>query len=99
MAQMILDPKAIQVAVQNFEDETGGFGDDNENVVRGVVSAYLSAFPRSDILEALIAAREAANVLEGMTGCRGDDDWVWGLQKQLDAAIAKATASPSTQPE
>lgn len=39
-----LDHKAILVAVQNFEDETGGFGEsENEKIIRGVISAYLSA--------------------------------------------------------
>lgn len=39
-----LNEKATLVAVQNFEDETGGFGEsENEKVVRGVISAYLSA--------------------------------------------------------
>lgn len=44
-----LNEKAILVAVQNFEDETGGFGEsENEKVVRGVVSAYLSALTTTE---------------------------------------------------
>lgn len=38
-----LNASALRTAVENFEDETGGFGDDSEFVVRGVIKTYLAA--------------------------------------------------------
>lgn len=43
-----------------------------------------------ELLEALIAAKKVCDVAAQMTGCRSDDDFVWGAQKKIDAAIAKA---------
>lgn len=44
-----------------------------------------------DMLAALHKALELATVAEGMTGCRSDDDFVWGIRDAITDAIAKAT--------
>lgn len=44
-----------------------------------------------EMLEALEACKEMARVMEGLCACRGDDDWVWGIQAKIDAALSKAT--------
>lgn len=43
-----------------------------------------------EMLSALKECIKAMDVLEGMTSSRGDDDWIWGLQKQVNSAISKA---------
>jgi hypothetical protein len=43
-----------------------------------------------DMLEALVAAKELADVMEGLTSGRSDDEWVWAAQATINAAIAKA---------
>lgn len=45
-----------------------------------------------ELVAALKQAKDLAKVAEGMTGCRSDDDWVWGIQKTIDEALAKAGA-------
>lgn len=54
-----------------------------------IANAHLIA-AAPDLLEALEACKEMAEVMAGMTGCRGDDDWVWGIQAKIEAAIRKA---------
>lgn len=53
-----LNAKAFRTAVENFEDETGGFGDDSEFVVRGVIKAYLAALPTPEATEGVELAGE-----------------------------------------
>lgn len=43
---------------------------------------------RAEIVEALEAARDLAKTMEGLTGCRSDDDYVWGAQAKIEAALA-----------
>jgi hypothetical protein len=47
----------------------------------------------SRVIEALEAAKELAKVAEGLTGCRADDDFVWGVQAKIDTALS-ALSSP-----
>jgi hypothetical protein len=57
----------------------------------GANARLIAAAP--DLLEALKAAKEVVDVAEHMTSCRSDDDFVWGAQKLINAAIAKAEGS------
>lgn len=50
------------------------------------------------VREALTAALEMANVMEGLTGCRGDDDWVWGVQAKIQAALSCLSSQPPIEP-
>lgn len=34
-------------------------------------------------------SRLMTGVMEGLTGCRGDDEWVWALQADLDVALSQ----------
>ena len=43
-----------------------------------------------DMLGALKAAEELADVMEHLTACRSDDEWVWAAQSKIKAAISKA---------
>jgi hypothetical protein len=43
-----------------------------------------------DLLEVARECLELAKLAESLCGCRGDDDYVWGIQEKLNAAIAKA---------
>lgn len=43
-----------------------------------------------DMLVALKAAKELADVMEGLSSGRSDDEWIWAAQAQINAAIAKA---------
>lgn len=43
---------------------------------------------RAEIVEALEAARDLAKTMEGLTGCRSDDDYVWSAQAKIEAALA-----------
>lgn len=44
------------------------------------------------ILEALREAKKMAKLMNDLTSCRGDDDYVWGVQKLIDEAIKVAEA-------
>lgn len=49
-----------------------------------------------EVIEAgLLAAKELAKTMEGLTGCRGDDDYVWGAQEKIAAAL-RSLASGGT---
>lgn len=41
-------------------------------------------------LLALQEAKKLAALAADLTGCRGDDEYVWGVQKQIESAISKA---------
>lgn len=41
-------------------------------------------------VDALEACKEMATVMEAFTSSRSDDDWVWGLQRKIDAALSQA---------
>jgi hypothetical protein len=43
-----------------------------------------------DLVEALAEARKGCKLLEDLTGCRGDDDYVSDLLAKIDAALSKA---------
>ena len=43
-----------------------------------------------DLVAALKEAQKLAKLMEDLCGCRGDDEYVWGVQKKIDAAISKA---------
>lgn len=40
------------------------------------------------VRDALEAAKELAETVEELTGCRADDDYVWGVQEKIAAALA-----------
>jgi len=42
----------------------------------------------TDARKALESAREALKLLADMTGGRADDEYVWGVQAEVDAALA-----------
>ena len=44
----------------------------------------------TDMRTALVAALEMANIMEGLTSCRGDDDYVWGVQGKIEATLLAA---------
>lgn len=44
----------------------------------------------ADMRTALVAALEMANIMEGLTSCRGDDDYVWGVQGKIEATLLAA---------
>jgi len=48
----------------------------------------------SELVEEMLAALKEALALailaNELTGCRGDDDYVWGVQAKIHAAILKA---------
>lgn len=46
------------------------------------------------VREALLAARDLAKTMEGLTSCRSDDDYVWGAQAKIEAAIAALDSPP-----
>lgn len=46
-----------------------------------------------EMFEALQAAKELAKVAETLTSCGSDDEWVWGIQAKIDAALFKAEGS------
>jgi len=50
--------------------------------------------PTEAIIEALQAAKELAAVAEHMTSCGADDDFVWGVQAKIEAALSAALAHP-----
>lgn len=55
-------------------------------------STILSLIERVEAMEdALRAASEVVNVAEKMTGCRGDDDWIWGVQEKITTALSTIT--------
>jgi len=64
-------------------------GQPDENISAN--ARLIAAAP--DMLEALKEALELAKLAESLTGCRGDDDYVWGVQEKISAAIAKATGA------
>ncbi|MCC5777896.1 hypothetical protein H7H48_02440 [Nitratireductor sp. B36] len=81
--------------ITTFTPETG----DGEARI-AEVDAELEANARliaaaPEMLEALEACKEMARVMEGLCACRGDDDWVWGIQAKIDAALSKATGGVS----
>ena len=43
-----------------------------------------------DLLTVAKECIDLAKLAESLCGCRGDDDYVWGIQERLNAAIAKA---------
>jgi hypothetical protein len=45
------------------------------------------------LLTALVEAQKAVKLLEDLTACGSDDDYVDGLQETISAAIAKATGA------
>lgn len=47
---------------------------------------------RDELLAALKAAAECLIVMEEMTECRSDDEWVWAAQEKVKSAIAKVEA-------
>ena len=50
--------------------------------------------PMGRVREALLAARDLAKTMEALTGCRSDDDYVWGAQAKIEAAIAALDSTP-----
>lgn len=67
----------------------------------GFIVAEVLKWPQQDANARLIAAApdllavakeciDLAKLAESLCGCRGDDDYVWGIQERLEAAIAKA---------
>jgi hypothetical protein len=56
-----------------------------ESIANGLL---IAAAP--DLLEALTEARKGCKLLDDLTGCMGDDDYVRELLAKIDAAIAKA---------
>ena len=44
----------------------------------------------TDMRTALVAALEMANIMEVLTSCRGDDDYVWGVQGKIEATLLAA---------
>lgn len=41
-----------------------------------------------ELLAALKEAKSLAVTMAGLTACRSDDEWVWGIQAKIDAALA-----------
>ena len=57
--------------------------------------AAIEATPLKEMIEkmaqmraALIEAQKLAELAEDLTGCRGDDDYVWGVQALISAALS-----------
>lgn len=66
---------------------TGDYGDDGGD--EGRANAHLIA-AAPDLLAVAKECIDLVKLAESLCGCRGDDDYVWGIQERLNAAIAKA---------
>jgi len=65
------------------------YGEDLAKANAALIVRAVNAY--DDLVEALQAALEVVNVAETMTSSRGDDDWTWGVQAKINAALSKAT--------
>lgn len=45
-----------------------------------------------ELVGALKQSLELANIAEGMTGCKSDDEYVWGVQNTIRRILKKAGA-------
>lgn len=56
------------------------------------IARLIAAAP--DLLAVAKECIDLVKLAESLCGCRGDDDYVWGIQERLNAAIAKAEGRP-----
>lgn len=66
--------------------------DANENIVFfGMEEDRARLFAAApELLSVAKECLELAKLAESLCGCRGDDDYVWGIQERLNATIARA---------
>lgn len=92
----MIDAKALEAAMNAWRDwlnsRDNALARSQTPRMSAAIEAYLRALPASGgegVIEAgLLAARDLAKTMEGLTGCRSDDDYVWSAQAKIEAAIA-----------
>lgn len=66
-----------------------------------IVLAAFTPAPRASpvkvVMSGLEAARDLAKTMEGLTACRSDDDYVWGAQEKIEAAISALVSQPDAR--
>lgn len=83
----ILNEDGTQIATTSYAGFLGNYSDE-DNAAHIVRCVNL----HDELVEALKQSLELANIAEGMTGCKSDDEYVWGIQETIRIALKKAGA-------